>query len=49
MPEGAQSRNLENLVQFRRYLAAHVEDWYRFANGPRGRDAKNGDIRLVIG
>jgi len=49
MPEGAQSRDLENLVQFRRYLAAHVEDWYRFANGPRGRDAKNGDIRLVIG
>lgn len=26
-----------------------MESWYCYANGPRGRAAKNGDLRLVIG
>jgi len=49
MPEGAQSRDLENLTRFRTYLTANIDSWYRFANGPRGRDARNGDLRLVVG
>lgn len=50
MPEGAVSLDLENLPRFRGYAAANVESWYRFVNGPRlGREAKNGDIRLVTG
>lgn len=49
MPEGAISFDLENIPHFRGYAAANVESWYRFVNGPRGREAKNGDIRLVTG
>ena len=49
MPDGAISQDLENLPIFREYVAANVEKWYRFINGPRGREAKNGDVRLVVG
>jgi len=49
MPEGAVSYDLENIPAFRDYVAANVEKWYKFVNGVRGREAKNGDIRLVIG
>jgi hypothetical protein len=49
MPEGAVSFDLENIPAFRRYVAANVEKWYKFVNGVRGREAKNGDVRLVIG
>jgi len=48
-PEGAQSRDLENLTGFMQYLIDNIENWYRFANGPRGREARNGDLRLVTG
>ena len=49
MPEGAQSEDVENIARIRAYFAENIENWYRFANGPRGRDARNGDLRLVIG
>ena len=49
MPRGAKSEDLENLATFREYAAANVANWYRFVNGPRGREAKNGDVRLVVG
>ena len=49
MPRGARSEDLGNLARFREYAAANVADWYRFVNGPRGREAKNGDVRLVVG
>ena len=49
MPDGAISQELENLPIFRDYVAANVERWYRYINGPRGREAKNGDVRLVVG
>jgi len=49
MPEGAQSEDVENIARIRAYLVENIENWYRFANGPRGRDARNGDLRLVIG
>jgi len=49
MPEGAVAFDLENVPAFRQYVAANVEKWYKYVNGVRGREAKNGDIRLVIG
>jgi len=49
MPDGAVSQDLENLPRFREYVAANVERWYKYINGPRGREAKNGDVRLVVG
>lgn len=30
-------------------MSDNVESWYRHANGPRGRELANGDLRLVIG
>jgi len=49
MPEGAISEDLENISRFRKYAAANARSWYEYINGPRGREAKNGDVRLVIG
>ena len=49
MPRGARSEDLGNLARFREYAAANVANWYRFVNGPRGREAKNGDVRVVVG
>ncbi|KAF9560906.1 hypothetical protein CPC08DRAFT_636085 [Agrocybe pediades] len=49
MPEGAISQDLENVSRFRSYAAAHLEEWYRYVNITRGREIKNGDLRLVIG
>ena len=49
MPEGAISEDLENLPRFREYAAANVKKWYKYINGPLGREAKNGDVRLVVG
>ena len=49
MPRGARSEDLGNLATFREYAAANVANWYRYVNGPRGREAKNGDVRLVVG
>jgi len=50
MPEGAQTWDLDNIAAFRSYLTPNtVENWYRYANGRRGREARNGDLRLVIG
>ena len=49
MPRGARSEDLGNLARFREYAAANVAHWYRYVNGPRGREAKNGDVRLVVG
>jgi hypothetical protein len=49
MPEGAISEDLENLPRFREYAFANVKKWYKYINGPLGREAKNGDVRLVIG
>jgi len=49
MPEGAISEDLENNPRFRKYAAANIHRWYKYINGPRGREAKNGDVRLVVG
>uniref|UniRef100_A0A8H7XWW5 Uncharacterized protein n=1 Tax=Psilocybe cubensis TaxID=181762 RepID=A0A8H7XWW5_PSICU len=49
MPEGAYKEELNNISKFRNHIAIHAESWYRFANGPCGREIQNGDLRLVIG
>ena len=49
MPEGAYSEELSNFSSFRDYLVSHVVDWYKFIIGPCGREARNGDIRVVVG
>ena len=49
MPDGAIQEELGNLSKFRDYVAVHAANWYKFVNGPRGREAQNGDIRLVVG
>ena len=49
MPDGAFSQELNNVSLFRRYIANHAKSWYEFVNGPRGREAKNGDLRVVAG
>ena len=49
MPEGAYSEDLSNSSRLGQYIATHAEDWYKFVNGPRGREVQNGDLRVVIG
>ena len=49
MPQGARSEDLGNLAAFREYETANVANWYRYVNGRRGREAKNGEVRLVTG
>ncbi|KAJ3511861.1 hypothetical protein NLJ89_g3860 [Agrocybe chaxingu] len=49
MPHGAQSEDLGNVSRFRKYMADNRESWYEYVNGELGREAQNGDIRLVIG
>ena len=49
MPDGAFVEDLVNLSKFRDYVADHAANWYKFVNGPRGREALNGDVRVVVG
>ena len=49
MPEGAYSEDLSNFSRVRQYIVSHAEDWYKFVNGPRGREAQNGDLHVVVG
>ncbi|KDR79879.1 hypothetical protein GALMADRAFT_1167012 [Galerina marginata CBS 339.88] len=49
MPDGAHLEELNNISKFRDYILIHAENWYKFLNGPRGREAKNGDLRVVVG
>ncbi|KAF9475877.1 hypothetical protein BDN70DRAFT_205166 [Pholiota conissans] len=49
LPEGGTALDLQNIRRFRAYATAHIESWYRYANGTRGLEVKNGEIRLVIG
>ncbi|KAF9470440.1 hypothetical protein BDN70DRAFT_939709 [Pholiota conissans] len=49
LPEGAIAYDLENKSRIEKYAAENVERWYRYINGTCGRQAKNGDVRLVIG
>jgi len=49
MPQGAQAEDLANVSRFRQYLSTNAESWYRYVNNVRGREARNGDVRLVVG
>lgn len=49
MPQGAVAYDLENILAFLEYIAANMEKWYKFVNGIQGQEAKNNDVRLVIG
>jgi len=49
LPEGGSQVDLRNVTVFREYAAQNVENWYRYVNGPRGREAANGSIYLVTG
>ena len=49
MPDGAFQEELGNLSKVRDYVAVHAANWYKFVNGPRGREAQNGDVRVVVG
>jgi hypothetical protein len=49
MPKGAISEDLQNKKRFRKYAAANIQKWYKYINGPLGREAENGDVRLVVG
>ena len=49
MPQGAQAEDLANVSRFRQYLSTNAESWYRYVNDVRGREARNGDVRLVVG
>ncbi|KDR67718.1 hypothetical protein GALMADRAFT_231888 [Galerina marginata CBS 339.88] len=49
MPVGSKSEDLGNSIRLRKYVAANAESWYRYVNEVRGREARNGDVRLVMG
>ena len=49
IPQGADSSDLLNFERLTEYVDANIESWYCYANGKRGRQAKNGDLRLITG
>ena len=50
MPQGSDSMDLRNVKSFRRYLSQNAESWYRYINSDEcGREANNGDLRLITG
>lgn len=49
MPLGLNSEDLASIRRMRKYVAANAEHWYRYINDCRGREAHNGDVRVVIG
>lgn len=49
IPHGSDSKDILNVGRFRKYISSNAEDWYRYVNGERGREAQNGDLRLITG
>lgn len=49
LPDGAFREDCRGIARFREYAAQHATSWYKYVNGPRGRDAENGSIYLVTG
>jgi hypothetical protein len=49
MPDGARTQDLLNTRGVRDAISSNGEEWYRYAKNIRGREIKNGDIRVVIG
>ena len=49
VPNGCRKQDLRMIAEFRQYMTAHLESWYKFANVKMGLETHNGDLRLVIG
>ncbi|KAJ7649877.1 hypothetical protein FB45DRAFT_5455 [Roridomyces roridus] len=49
LPHGARQEKLGNLAAMRNYAAKNAESWYKYVNGTRGRELKNGSLYLVTG
>lgn len=49
LPQGADAEDLLNISRFRQYLSVNAVSWYKYVNDIRGREARNGDVRLVVG
>ncbi|KAF8176678.1 hypothetical protein K438DRAFT_1607382 [Mycena galopus ATCC 62051] len=49
LPHGAHLEKLESLKSVRQYAEKHAESWYKYVNGPRGRELVNGNLYLVTG
>lgn len=49
MPFGSNSTDVRTIILLRKYVALHAENWYRYVVNIRGREAENGDVRLVTG
>ena len=49
MPDGASRQDLRNLSSFQEYASRNADNWYKYANGIRGRQARNGSIYLITG
>lgn len=49
MPIGSKSEDIAVVGRFRKFVAARAQKWYLYANNVREREAKNGDLRLIIG
>jgi len=49
LPAGTESQDLQNIALFSSYMESNIDDWYQFANSMLGCDARNRDLRLMIG
>lgn len=49
LPNGANSKDVDDKTLYRSYARLNAENWYTYTNQIRGREARNGDIRLVVG
>ncbi|KAJ7614098.1 hypothetical protein FB45DRAFT_261688 [Roridomyces roridus] len=49
LPLGSRLEKLEHLESMRIYAAKHAQEWYKYANGARGRGLTNGSLYLVTG
>ncbi|KAJ7718999.1 hypothetical protein B0H16DRAFT_1607752 [Mycena metata] len=49
LQRGSKLKKLENVEQMRQYAEQNAESWYKYVNGPRGRNVDNGALCLVTG
>jgi len=49
MPDGATTQNLLNTWGIRGTISSNAKNWYTYTRTNRGRNVKNGDIRVVVG
>ncbi|KAF8134175.1 hypothetical protein K438DRAFT_1541018, partial [Mycena galopus ATCC 62051] len=49
LPYGADLQKLRNVETMRTFATKHAASWYKYINGPRGRELANGELYLVTG